>query len=66
MHSSGYRLGIGLSSGRLINRQRGRVQILFFYFILFYFIYYLFILSSGGGSMPFVHPRKYAPVFKFI
>ena len=64
MHSSGSRLGI--SSKRRINRQRGRVQILsFFNFIRFYFIY-LFILPSGGGSVPFVHPRKYAPDLTYI
>ena len=32
-----------------------------FYSFVFLF-YYLFILPSGGGSVPFVHPRKYAPV----
>ena len=58
MHSSGYRLGI--FSGLCINRQKGRVQILFFYFI-FYLIYFYFVLPSGGGSVQFVHPRKYAP-----
>ena len=25
------------------------------------FLFYLFIFSSGGGSVPFIHPRKYAP-----
>ena len=39
----------GVPSGRCINRQRGRVQILFFYFyflfylFLFYLIYFIFI-----------------------
>ena len=61
MHSSGYRLGI--SSGRCINRQRRRVQILFSLILLvFILFYYLFILPSGGGLVPFIHPRKYAPV----
>ena len=44
MHSSGY-------SGRCINRQRGRVQILFFLFYSFLF-YDLFILLSGGVRSP--------------
>ena len=50
---SGHRLGIPI--GRCINRQRGRVQILFL--ILFFLFFYF--LPSGGGSVPFVHPRKY-------
>ena len=58
MHSSRYRLGT--PSGRCINRQRGRVQILLFYFIRFILFYYLLILPSGEGLVPFVHPCKYA------
>ena len=27
------------------------------------FLFYLFILASGGGPVPFVYPRKYAPAF---
>ena len=59
MDSSGYRLGI--SSGRYIitGREQESKYRFFFNFIRFY---YLFILPSGGGSVPFVHPRKYAPV----
>ena len=51
MHCSGFRLGI--PSGRCIIRQRGRVQILFFYFVRFYFILlfiYLFCLLEGVRS----------------
>ena len=61
LHSSGHKLGI--PSGRCINRLRGSPNTVF-YFIRFYFIFlfiHLFILPSGGGSVPFVHPRKYAP-----
>ena len=36
---------------------REEVQVLFFYFIDYLFIF----LPSGGGLVPFVHPRKYAP-----
>ena len=54
LHNSGHRLGI--PSGRCINRQRGRVHN-----TVFYFIYFYLFLPSGGGSVPFVHPLKYAP-----
>ena len=51
--------------GRCINMQRGRLHILFLFFkrylFLFYLFIYLFILAPGGGPVPFVHPRKYAP-----
>ena len=33
-----------------------------FNFNFIYFIYLFIFLPSGGGSVPFVHPRKYAPV----
>ena len=42
----GHRLGI--HSWRCINRQRGRLQILFFYFIYFYFVLFIYFLPSGG------------------
>ena len=62
MHCSGYRLG--MSSGRCINKQRGRVQIQFFFILFFFFIIYLFILSSGEGLVPFVHPIPHSRIFQ--
>ena len=33
-----------------------------FLFLFFHFILFIYFLPSGGGSVPFVHPRKYALV----
>ena len=44
LHSSWHRLGI--PSGQCIDRQRGRVQILFYFYLFIYFyLFYLFIYS---------------------
>ena len=41
--------------------QRGTLHILF----LFFNLLFIYFLGSGGGSVPFVHFRKYAPEDNF-
>ena len=37
--------------------------VFFIYLILSFLFFFFFFLPYGGGSVPFVHPRKYAPVY---